>query len=221
MYSESEDDSINLTNFWARYWAIGEPLTAAYLGSYKNRYEIQKAKRRRAGLGIVDDAGVEEQAVAEQPPGEILGNDAAEVMPEDATVCWIEVGRNTAMGRELEFKAEQARFFGLPSAGGNAEYRSFNLSNNLNIELRLKYQENGMWRLQMNNEVPEVAAGLRPYENGRQGRSPFVAVFRRVRHNLIDLRFIQDTSAEFNEMKRESRRVGALGRTTTREYGWY
>ena len=73
----------------------------------------------------------------------------------------------------------------------------------------------------MNNEVPEVAVGLRPDENGRQGRSPFVAVFRRLQRNLISLRFIRETSAEFNEIKNRSRRVGALGRTTARQYGWY
>lgn len=78
-----------------------------------------------------------------------------------------------------------------------------------------------MWRLQMNNEVPEVARGLRPRDKrtGKLGRSPYVAVFDRGDdRRTYFLRFIRDDSAEYSELRRRS--VKSSGRTSSRRYGW-
>jgi hypothetical protein len=126
------------------------------------------------------------------------------------------------MGRELEFKGEQARFFGLDPAGGPAEFRDFTLSNGNTASLRLKYQGNSMWRLQLRQEVPEVGVGLRPKARGVLGRSPYVAVFRRLEgNNLFALSFPRKTSSEYLSIRNLSESAGTIGHTSSREYGWY
>ncbi|WP_245631027.1 hypothetical protein [Candidatus Nitrospira nitrificans] len=146
----------------------------------------------------------------------------AEVDPGTATVCWIECGYVTAMGRELEFKAEQGLFFGLNPHGGDPTYLNYRVSNGTTVQLRMKYQGNHMWRLQMTKEVPEVAEGLRPRQKGKLMRSPWVAVFERLRtKDTYRLYFVKLRSASFRQLKERSERHGTIGRTTAREYGWF
>ena len=152
----------------------------------------------------------------------VLNDDLAEKSPDLATVCWIEVGKNTAMGRELEFKGEQARYFDLSPHGGDAENRSFLVSDNKKIKLRMKYQGNSMWRLQMTKDVPEASKGLRPISNGKLGRSPYVAVFEKLKNkHCYALSFIHEKSADYKNIKKHSKKLGTIGHTTTRNYGWY
>ena len=86
----------------------------------------------------------------------------------------------------------------------------------------MKYQASHMWRLQMNNYVPEVMAGLRSLRpDGTLGRSPYVAVFQRIPNSqAIRLRFLELDSAEFAALRRRAIKSGMLGRTRARQYGW-
>ena len=124
------------------------------------------------------------------------------------------------MGRELEPKAEQGLFFGLSPSGGDSKTITIQTSHGSRVDLRLKYQRNHMWRLQMNNAVPEVQTGLRPVKgDGRLGRSPYVAVFKR-RHGITTLRFIELRGKKFAALRARTYKSGTLGKTTAREYGW-
>ena len=77
-----------------------------------------------------------------------------------------------------------------------------------------------MWRLQMNNAVPEVKTGLRPLKkDGKLGRSPYVAAFERA-PGIITLRFIQLGGKKFAALRERTLKSGTLGKTTAREYSW-
>lgn len=153
---------------------------------------------------------------------EVLSTDSAERDPALSNICWIEVGKNTAMGRELEFKSEQALFFGLARGGGAPEMRQFIVSDGRQIQLRLKYQGNAMWRLQMTKDIPEVARGLRPIVGGKLQRSPYVAIFKRHPQNgAFGLSFVKASSTRFERVKACSKRLGTIGSTSSRQYGWY
>jgi PLD-like domain len=194
-------------------WALGTPPTKKLLSDYRSRFN--KFRKSRAFLL---------NAESETPPntGHILRSDSALINPGTATVCWIEVGKNTAMGKELEVKGEQARFFGLEPTGGAAEFRNFLVSSGDKVSLRLKYQGNAMWRLQLRASVPEVGVGLRPVVNGKLGRSPYVAVFKRTKtKGLFSLSFPKRDSKEFAGVRKHSGRAGTIGSTSSREYGWY
>lgn len=209
--SDSQQDVTTLAAFIHQVWQMGCDLTDARLRKYERDY-LRYSALKKTVLG----------SRRPSPGSEVLAHDHAEVDPSLASTCWIEVGKNTALGRELEFKAEQALFFGLNPSGGTAQLRHFHLSNGNVTSLRLKYQENSMWRLQMNNDVPEVSTGLRPRVNGRLGRSPYAAVFARLNAaSEFNLRFIRVTGAEYRRICKRSDKHGTLGRTSSRQYGWY
>jgi HKD family nuclease len=194
-------------------WSLGTAPTDKLLSEYKNRFD--KFRKSRAFL-------LAAESEAPTNTGSILHSDSALINPGTATVCWIEVGKNTAMGGELEIKGEQARFFGLEPTGGTAAFRNFLVSSGDTVPLRLKYQGNAMWRLQLRASVPEVDAGLRPIINGQLGRSPYVAVFKRTQtKDLFSLSFPRRDSKEFRGIWKNSERAGTIGSTASREYGWY
>src|SRR5690606_11281001 len=90
--------------------------------------------------------------------------------------------------------------------GEESKRMNFVVSDGTEASLRMKFQGNGMWRLQMTNEVPEVARGLRPVlPDGKLGRSPWVAVFERTVHeDTYNLRFVQVRSKAFEAICQRS-----------------
>ena len=170
--SRQDRDAVNAA--WDRLWAQGRKPTAEALRAYAKMYKRRRGLHRK----------LDELANPKPPPDAavtVLASDEADVDPSVATTCWIECGNVTAMGRELEFKGEQGLFFGLDPRGGEPRVITFRTSDRSKVDLRMKYQGNHMWRLQMNNDVPEVRAGLRPMgKDGKLGRSPYVAVFERI-----------------------------------------
>lgn len=163
------------------------------------------------------------QARRTEKQAEVLASDIAQLDPSLAKTCWIEGGYITAMGRELEFKAEQGLFFGLSSSGVDSPQTfNFRLASGAEMPLRMKYQGNHMWRLQLNSKIPEVQRGLRPRQaDGSLGRSPYVAVFRKTsRRNTFELEFIKLESKGFKELLLQSTSTGTVGHTSARQYGW-
>jgi len=201
---------------WAALWQIGNDLSDQAFEAYSETYD--KVRRLRSAIDRVA-----RQSAASADTRAALESDDTQVDPRLATTCWIEGGYITLMGRELEFKAEQALFFGLSPHGGTEGLFHFVTSDGNVAALRMKYQKNYMWRLQLNDEVPEVRAGLRPRNpDGSLGRSPYVAVFRRTdTPDHFALTFVDLNSPEFGRLKTHSERHGAIGRTRAREYGWF
>jgi HKD family nuclease len=211
--AQNPADTAIMRSRYELLWNLGAKPTKSILDEYRKQFA--KFRKSRAFL-------LETDTKQEKYSGPILQSDAALINPGSASVCWIEVGKNTALGRELEVKGEQARFFGLEPTGGNAEFRNFLVSNGETVPLRLKYQGNAMWRLQLRADVPEVAAGLRPVIPGGLGRSPYVAVFKRTNtKKLFTLTFPRRDSMEFNEIRKRSGKSGTIGSTSAREYGWH
>jgi hypothetical protein len=202
---------------WAELWAQGHVPTSADLKRYTTLYREASKIRRRLPKELAHG-----RKVTPERPRVILKGDAAELDPAHAQTCWIECGYITAMGRELEFKAEQGLFFGLPPTGGPAKTFVFRTSEGTLVSLRLKYQQNHMWRLQMNNLVPEVRRGLRPLlSDGTLGRSNKVAVFTRDGDpKTFALIFVSIKSRAFKRLETRSRTYGTIGRTSARAYGW-
>lgn len=215
LHCTRKQDKDELNARWNLLWAQGNAPNAEALSTYSKMYERRRRLYRKVHKLATPKEGNE-------TPQSVLVNDDAEIDPSMAGTCWIECGNVTAMGRELEFKAEQGLFFGLDPSGGNPRVIRFQLSDGSSSDLRMKYQGNQMWRLQMNNNVPEVKVGLRPEgQDGKLGRSPYVAVFGRIPGtHTIKLRFLDLSSKEFRVLRKRTIRSGTLGRTTTREYGW-
>jgi HKD family nuclease len=231
--SNSIEEATELRSYWQKYWELGNLLSTGEFENYARTYQEIKSRREEAGLGDQGLEPHEESNGNDRPTSKrtsskrerrrkVLEQDSAEIDPSLASTCWIEVGNITGKGVELEFTAEQALFFGLSPHGGESEYKVFVLSDGSRAKLKLKYQENSMWRLQMNNSVPEVAAGLRPRSSsGKLLRSPFVAVFKKLPRGAYELQFIDDDSDSYFELCEVSKQHRTFGSTSARNYGWF
>lgn len=206
-----DKDQVNAA--WDQLWAQGHKPTAAELKTYAGKYKSMAVLYQKYWK-------VTKGKQPKSKSAEILASDEAEIDPSMAKICWIECGNVTAMGRELELKAEQGLFFGLSPSGGKSKTIPIQVSDGARVDLRMKYQGNHMWRLQMNNAVPEVKTGLRPVKkDGKLGRSPYVAVFERG-PRITTLGFIQLGSKKFAVLRKRTLKSGTLGKTTARQYGW-
>lgn len=209
---ETTADTKKVLRMWDELWRQGHKPKKNELVTYRTMYEkAQKARPRLPAASRTPAKGMV-----------ILASDDALLDPAVAQQCWIECGYVTAMGRELELKAEQGIFFGLSPSGEAAKEMTFLVSSGNSVKLRMKYQGNHMWRLQLTKMVPEVEAGLRPLNpDGSLARSPYVAVFDRTDEiNIYKLRFIRLNSIEFKRIAARSKKTGTYGRTTARQYGW-
>lgn len=217
--ADSTKDYASIEALWNALWRLGQEPTQEFLEDYKRRYELAQQSRK----GGNDDDKQDERSVT-SPRVHVLESDDVEMDPSLASVCWVECGKNPAQGREIELVSDQLPFFGLSRGGGDNLANTFLVSDGSRVNLEWKYRsDNGMWRLGMSNDVPEVSIGLRPkLKGGGWRRSPWVAVF-----SVFDgepdyqLGFVGDNSQEYLELQRTSRRVGAVGNTGKRKYGWH
>jgi hypothetical protein len=184
-------------------------MTPAELTKYREQFEQHLTVRRSLPPTAEE---------VESREDEVLRRDSALVDPATATICWIEVGRITGFQAEqLEIKAEQALFFGLPAHGGPDSSVDVTLTDGSVVSVPVKYYGNAMWRFNLPQDIPEVARGLRP--GGR--RSHYVAVFtRQPASGSILLEFISDTSRRYRQLVSRSQALGTIGSTSARRYGW-
>jgi HKD family nuclease len=215
LQSNSKAEMADVDTAWNELWLQGHTPTKAELSAYAEKYKRATIIKKKHKLPTPPVVKVPKSK-------EVLTDDSAELDPSMANICWIECGNVTAMGRELELKAEQGLFFGLNPSGGTLKAIDIMVSDGSIIALNMKYQGNHMWRLQMNNTVPEVKSGLRPSNpDGSLGRSPYVAVFSRaVGQKVTKLGFVRIKSRDFRELRQRTISSGTLGTTTAREYGW-
>lgn len=194
-------------------WKLGHEPTQAELTTYKDRYDAARKLRKK-----LDELLKE----SDDSPNVIDNPDEAQIDPALASTCWIECGRITLMGRELELKAIQARFFGLNPTGGPTEIITLIQQDGSEHPTQFVFRGNSMWRVMFPTSIPEVAAGLRPVEpDGRLGRSPFVAVFKRTNiHDQFSLQFLHEDSDTYAALKARSDELGTLGDTGRRLFGW-
>ena len=219
LHSQTAQDKVELDKIWRTAWSLGRRLTNSEFAEYKQKYSNSKKYRKRAFKERIKKS----RRLKKRKIRLVLEDDYAEVDPTNASTCWIECGNVTAMGRELEFKAEQGLFFGLNPHGENPKHFRYVVSDGSKIQMRMKYQGNHMWRLQMTKDVPEVAKGLRPVlPDGKLERSPWVAVFNRTEQNdTYALSFVRLNSKKHKKLRRQSINTGTHGKTTAREYGWF
>lgn len=193
---------LQLERYWQEAWRLGAPPTEALIEKYRRDFELAFKARKRSAI----------------PTGPILAHDDATIDPSVATVVWIEVGNITGFRQEqLEIKAEQALFFGLPMTGGPDTVIRVRVISGKDVDIPVKYRGNAMWRFNLPESIPEVSAGLRP--NGK--RSPFIAVFTRAASGAVTLEFVRIGSLRGKQLISESEGRGTYGHTSARSYGWY
>lgn len=145
--------------------------------------------------------------------------------PQQAQTLIIDCG--TMVGHqqtELELVQETIPFFGL--SGSATSYLNMRLSNGLIASFRAVYrQDNGMWRIELSDAIPEIRDGVIP--SGTR-RSNYAAVFTKIGTNATadyDLQLILVGSPEYDDHLATADAASTKHRTQAgshgRNYGWY
>ena len=114
--AKSAADVASLQNLILSLFSLGHEPTRKELARYRKAYKAARAyhrmvtnlSRRASKAQSGGSGGSATNAAKAASPG---------LDPTVGTRCWIEVGENTAQGRELEIKAEQALFLACTSRG--------------------------------------------------------------------------------------------------------
>jgi HKD family nuclease len=211
--SKTVGEATLLADTFESVWKLGHVPSQEELDAYAVRYNAARTLRKKL-----------EKILLEAPPSTnvVTSPDEAQLDPSLARTCWIECGRITLMGRELELKGIQARFFGLKPTGGSTEVLALVGVDGSTHPTTFNFRGNSMWRVYFPSTIPEVKAGLRPIEaDGSQGRSPYVAVFQRTSTSgRFKLKFLHEQAAAYAALKARSARLGTLGDTGSRLFGW-
>lgn len=214
--SESAFEDKMLVAKFDEVWNLGHVPSDAELKTYDARYHAARKIRKE----------LEKLTIGKNTTPNLLETpDEIQLDPSLANTCWIECGKITLMGKELELKGIQARFFGLLPSGVHGTISMINLrhKNGSIYNTRFKFDTNSMWRVLFPSAIPEIVSGLRPKDkNGKLGRSPYVAVFRKTKASgLFDLEFLHETDKRYEALKQRSLDEGAIGDTGKRLFGWF
>lgn len=207
------------SNVFARLWDISRPATEDELRNYAARF-AEAARRRKASE--LDDLGISDSRILPAAPADLLRErpPSRPAVPLGfAVAAW--AGLQSFTG-EYRFQLE------FPKAAGRviSQLLQLNRAQNAQVEvycpddastrrMQFKYYgDNGMFRLNIPNDVPGVAwarqhkDGIAVIEKGPHGGAP------------LRLQFLKP-GADANEIVRRSVALGTWGRTPTRTYGWY
>jgi len=213
MSATNKGDEGSIAAHFQQLWHSGTFITPEILSAYKAKFEDNRKKtlKKTAASGFEEEFDV------------VSDPDSAVIPPESATTCWIECGKLTLMGRELELKRIMERFFELDAEKQDSQTLILIDKGGQRHETRFNFRHhNSMWRVLFPISIDEVGKGLRPTDqSGKQERSPYVAVFQRTQHTLeFKVTFILDDSKQYLKLKELSQVTGAIGRTTARAFGW-
>jgi hypothetical protein len=149
--------------------------------------------------------------------------------PNQANTFIIECGTMTGHSQtELELPKSVVPFFDLAPGGGAETYLNMRLTNGVLVAFRAIYRENnGMWRIELSDAIPEIQIGVFPIVGGRRSRrSNYAVVFTKMAAGGpadYSLHMLEIGTTEYNQHLTSSGRDkyrtirGAQGR----DFGWY
>jgi hypothetical protein len=204
---------------FADLWASGIPATESELRNYSARF-AERARLRSltqlVDLGVTDSRPLPSDTVALRRASPV---DRAALGSPFAVATWAELKSFTG---EYRFQVEFPKTAGLVisrlmqrthSADGHVEVYCAEDESTRQMQYRF-YRDNGMFRLNIQNDVPGVAwarahrDGLALVEQGPAGGAP------------LRLRIIMP-GAEASDIVGRSVALGTWGKTSTRVYGWF
>lgn len=219
LVAKEEDCPETASSAFSELWSIANPATDVELRNYAARF-AEAARRRKAAE--LDDLGIGDSQIPPASQADLhSGRPPAQsaVAVDFATTAWAGVQSFTGEYRfQLEFpKAAGAvisKLLQLNSAQ-DSEVEVYCTEDRSTRLMKYKfYDHNGMFRLNIPNDVPGVAwarhnrDGIVIIEKGPHGGAP------------LRLQFWQPGS-DVNDIVKRSAALGTWGKTSTRVYGWY
>lgn len=208
------DDAVQPTSTgatWAALWRLGAPATTAGIDRYEKRFQIRnrwRAVQDLVTLGIAEDPVVRAGRLPSGSPQPALS-------PLSATAVWAGLESFTGDYKlQAEFPSRAANVLrNILSSSAATRKVQMLCDDGIDREFTFPfYKENGMFRLNIPNDVPFV-------QWARANKSGIALVEAR---GVGDVRFsIMRPGADLNDVVHRSQALGTWGSTTTRLYGWY
>ena len=204
--AQSAEDVEKTQTYWNQLWDIGQNATDTIISKYEERF------RRTSQREPV----IQEEISTEKPSDEL--KTAIEESIATTTLAWIEFGKNTGGGNQLDIVKNLAPFLGLPTNPnlGDSETLTIRTAEG-NKQYQLSYKKH-MWRFM--NLQQGFSFDLRP---NAESRSPFTLVIKRSEDNSLSMEVV--TTKETYELLTVSSESGFVAEsvrgTSGRFYGWF
>jgi hypothetical protein len=202
--AENEADAEQLKLKWQDFDALGTDASQAILDAYREQHaKARKARRRLTTIGAIPP-----QPEADEP---VLLFDGS---PSTASLLFVDFASAMGGGREIELPKVVVPFFGIVDGTPSPQSRNFEFSGQAATPIPLVRRENnGMWRITFNVNVPGSAVLQRPIVDGVQQRSNQAVVFVRTAEGSFRTHFVGIASAEYTALMAETQQAGVCGRT--------
>lgn len=149
--------------------------------------------------------------------------------PEQANTFIIDCGTMTGHSQtELELPQKAVPFFDLAPGGGEETYLNMRLTNGILVSFRAIYRpNNGMWRIELSDAIPEIQIGVFPIVAARRSRrSNYAVAFTKMAaggHADYMLHMLETETAEYTQHLASSGRdkYRTIRGVQGRNFGWY
>ncbi len=189
--ANSSPAAVAWEQWWDQVWAASTLCDQSLIDKYAPSYHPQRS------------------SAADNP---IIGEEESPVAsPRVANELWLGTGSMTGGGiTQLELPRAAAGFFVDPADVTDSRVLTLLSRGSAWPDNQLSFYVNEMWRINLNGNIPEVAADVLRYS---------YVIFRRTRRvDVYEFEVLREP--RISELRNASQVLEQYGQTTTRDYGW-
>jgi HKD family nuclease len=206
--ADSKSEVRELRSFWDHLWKQGRQATEDIIAEYE-----RQRKKKRPQISDVENESALKRSLRKK-------KETSAAMLQTTSTVWIELGKNTGGGGQLDIVKHIAPFLGLPDSPSQGQTAQLKMRTPKGFKTFNLTFTKGMWRfmsLQQGFVQP-----LRPNLNKP---SPYILVIGYSNGNKIStMSVIKNNSKEANELIDRSHLTGFVGKSVPnphgRNFGW-
>ncbi len=207
--AKSKAEVKRLRNYWEHLWKLGIRADESSIAKYEN----QRKRRKVCKLPDVEDEKTSTQSSAKKKMTSIT-------MLSTTSKVWIELGKNTGAGGQLEIVKPLAPFLGLPNSPSKGTSVQLNMKTQKGYKIYNLTYTKGMWRFM--NLQKGFYMNLRP---DLSRPSPFILVIEFSNGNKVPkMKVLRKTLKKAKKLIASSKLTGFIGKSIPtaqgREFGW-
>ena len=194
-----------MVSFWNSLWKIGKKITVEELKEYEKKHK----KKRQKNPTVTAESAVN-----------LKNHKLRNASMLTSSLMWIELGRNTGNGNQLEVVKDLAPFLGFPPNPSVGDSVNLPMKSIQGIKIYRVSFVKGMWRFMSFQQG--FSAPLRP---DLSKPSPYSLVIERKNSNqILEAKIVRNMSGEMNRLRLDSKQFGFIGSSIPgpygRKYGW-
>lgn len=206
-YANTHSEVEHLRAYWEMLWQTGRPITEQKLAEYETRFNA--ARVRHPAVESEKSTPASKKVVK-----------AVRASINSSSRSWLDLGKNTGGGNQLDIVKALAPFLSLPRNPLQGKTQHLHIKTKKGV---LDYQvtfHKGMWRFM--NLRQGFSQRLRPKGNSP---SPYLLVFNRATNGELSMRILPRDGDEAKTIMAISAKIGFVGSSVSqasgRRFGWH